>query len=67
LWAGSKRAESAFGLRTNNGLAGCEKARYAVFSTASYEGVFTGGIKRRFKGSFCATLLSKTEAKYADN
>src|SRR2546426_12527573 len=24
------------------------------------KGVFTGGIKRRFKGSFCATLLSKT-------
>src|SRR5438445_569701 len=29
--------------------------------------IHTDGIKRRFKGSFCATLLPKTEAKYADN
>jgi hypothetical protein len=52
LWAGLKHAQFAFGLRTNNGLEGCETAKYAGIGVASYKGVFTGGIKRSFKGSF---------------
>jgi hypothetical protein len=67
LWAGSKHAEFAFGLRTNNGLEGCEKAKYAGFVAASYYGGIHRRVKRRFKGKLGATLLSKTWVKYADN